>query len=429
MPSYSDVLRHTQGLAGDTQAEIAAVAAVVADLAVSKAEAVAAWAKAREALAAVYLRELSAAAIGACERHSGFRGFTRFDPIKAKAKEQARLEAKIARTRANETYVRRTYLVGPNGSITARLDEAKGLLDPWERECATFEALAGFKDLWDSGYDTPEYPNRWWEPVYWRRWSQGDAICTALGLADFGDDVRPAYGRVDAERARWRKQVAAIQADYDGVHELVRQHDADVARLADLDAIYLGEARTAVATYLEGVDEPLLEGWADGDRGVISLLRTCAGLKAKVEYLGRLADTTEASRQDLQVRANGYQAKLAKLNRPKAPYKTYSDRDIAPKGRLVLDKSRIRREKALGMRDRITRYDDYDRFSLANDPALWWFAMTARPPGPWHPGLADWYARHPEVVVIHDHDDEPGVHPGVAAAMEDHDLDSLGDVS
>ncbi len=45
MPSYSDVLRHTQGLAGDTQEEIASVAAVVAALAQSKAEAVAAWAK------------------------------------------------------------------------------------------------------------------------------------------------------------------------------------------------------------------------------------------------------------------------------------------------------------------------------------------------------------------------------------------------
>lgn len=432
MATYQDVLENTKGLISETSAEVSALDAAIAELRAAREATRQAWAKARAELAAVYLADLTPEWIAACERRSGFRGFSRFDPIKAKQKEVARLTADIAHIRADEKYTRREYLIGPVGEITRRLEEAKSLLDPWERECATFESLPGFTDLVACGYDTPDYPNRWWEPIYWRRWSQGDAICDALGMNDFGDDVLPAYQKVEVERRKWRAQVSGVEAEFEAVRALVQRHDDDVARLANLDAIYLGEAQQAVAAYLEGVDEPLLESWSEGDRGIQSLLRTCAGLKAKASYHEQLATTLQQGRDDLQTRLTGYNTKLAKLNRPKAPYKPYSDRDVSRKGWMVVEKNRTRRAKALALRDRFDRYDDYDAFPLTNDPALWWMAMSGRAPGAWHPGLNDWYARHPDVVVVIDEDfddDDPPLHPGVAAAVADHDLDALGDVS
>jgi uncharacterized protein YijF (DUF1287 family) len=64
-----------------------------------------------------------------------------------------------------------------------------------------------------------------------------------------------------------------------------------------------------------------------------------------------------------------------------------------------------RRAKARTYVQRIVRYDQYDRFDLAQPPETWWLHMNDnRRPSVLTPTLASWYARHPDVVVLVDPD-------------------------
>ena len=141
---------------------------------------------ARGELAAVYLPRLERAALQSAEQLTGFRGFSRRDPLQAMAQERRRLQGLVQKIAASEPYQRRKQLVGEYGEFTRALTEAEDMLAPWERECARFEDLRDFVTLYELGYDTPQYAVRWWDPAYWRYWASGDAVCEALEMDDFG---------------------------------------------------------------------------------------------------------------------------------------------------------------------------------------------------------------------------------------------------
>lgn len=352
-------------------------------------------------LARVYLPELTEAALAEAERRTGFRAFTTRRPLDAMAKEEPKLRARLATLEADQQWVEREQLTGPHGTYTRALAEAKDLLDPWEHDCSRFESLDQFLELVTLGYDTPAFEERWWQPQYWRHWAAGDAICAALGLDDFGDDVLPAYEAARAPRDKWRAEIARIQQKITGVHEHVQQHDRVAWRLANLASIYLEEAQKVLAKHIERADVPLLAAWAGDDRGVTIHLKRLSGLTAKLDMLKEmLTGWLEPSRQALVTARNKYSAKAEKLRRPKK-----GNLDIVmPVG--VPDKlhaQRARREKARSQVRRIVRYDAYDRFDLAQPPETWWLHMhDNRRPGVFTPGLRTWYDRHPDIVVVAD---------------------------
>jgi hypothetical protein len=380
-------------------------------------------------LAAVYLPELTPEALAEAERLTGFRGFSRFNPIQAMHKENGVLASQIAAIEADPSYVRREYLVGPNGSITRELAEAADNLATWQLDCDRFESLDGFLDLVESKYDTPEFAHRWWTPAYWRRWSAGDRICRDLALHDFGDDVLPAYRKASVPRDQWRGEVARVTAARDAVLGRVQTRDLAVLRKQNLREIYLEECRKALAAHVGTADPQLLHQWSGGDRGLLVLLQQLSGGKAKLEYTRDMRTQLGADLGALRERSDQAMQKAAKFARPKKQRLRFPDSAYPSKGLASVPKLRARREKALAIAQRIRGYDDYHAFDLDNDPALWWYAMTRRAPGSYNPGLQGWYDRHPDPTIVWIEEPRDEHLHATALADADGGHDALGDLS
>lgn len=363
------------------------------------------------ALAEAYLQELTPAACGDVADRAGFKRLVQRDPLQAMAHEAERLRRRIAAIEADERHRRRQWLVGPHGELTRAVDEARGLLAPWEEACARYESLESFTDLLNQGYDTPAYQVSWLEPRYWVNWAAGDRICRELGLADFGDDVLPAWREVEAERTRWRTQVNLAEQRVDAVHELVRERDEAEVRLRDLPTIYLREARTALAGFLRMADVQLLHRWNAGhprpEPTIGTLLPRLGGLRAKLDALDDLVDRgVNPLLHDLGARQHKYRRKIQKFSRPKHA----SRRHPADQQDLVFatkaERHLARAASTESLLEKLERYDRYDRFDVAgNAPELWFVEMVGRAPGPLLPELRSWYERHPDQVPAHVRDD------------------------
>lgn len=353
------------------------------------------------ALAAVYLPELSAGTLSAAERRTGFRGFRQRRPLVVMPREAARLAREVDRIESDPRWAEREALVGPQGSITRRLAEARDMLAPWEHECGTYEVHEGFLELVEIGYDTPSFAERWWQPAYWRHWAAGDRITAALGRADFGDEVLPAYLKAREERDRWRAEVARIERERDAVHALAHERDRTAWRRDHLPEIYLEECRTLLAEHLASADPALLATWAEGDRAVEVQLKRLSGLAAKADALDEMQREwlAPARARLAQARAK-YVAKAVKLARPK---KWNLEVPVPEDVDARLDAQVARLEKARNQVRRIRHFDAYDAWDLSQPPETWWLHWhDRRRPGATTPSLRAWYDRHPDVQVVAD---------------------------
>lgn len=384
-------------------------------------------------LAMLYLERLDGLSLANAERLTGFRGFTRRDPLRAMAKESARLQKTAAAVAQDPRYVRRQFLVGPHGELTRELAERQSLLEPWVQECARFESLDDFQMLLDLNYDTPQWDQSWLSATYWKAWKAGDAVCAALGMDDFGDDVLPAYAKVAAERLKWMGQVREVQVQIDQVHELVQLHDRSVAALPKLPAKVLGESQRALADHLAHADLALLEQWHQADdpdnRGVLLGLRRLAGLQAKDRVLAETIHKGVAPLlEDLRARRAKFARKAAKYGRSKYAYQRWDDSALDLKFEAKHTKMLEKEAKLRRVMDRMVAYDAYERFELSNDPDLWWFEMTGKPPTRFTPGLRSWYERNPSAAIRRDpRVDQAAVRQAVAqaATVQDDDLGYL----
>lgn len=379
---------------------------------------------ARLELARAYLPELSAPAIQRAERLTGFRGFSRRDPLAAMARELAVLQKTIVRIEADERYRKRKSLVGPHGSITRKLEEARSMLEPWEHECARFESLEGFLELVEVGYDTPEYESQWWRGSYWKRWAAGDRICEALGLDDFGDDVLPAYRKVVEPRDRWRGQIAEIEVAVEAIHRMVQERDQAEARAPRLPELYLARSQELLAEFLAGADLALLDEWlkAEGgepDRAVQMGLRKAAGMAAKIDFLSELAgEGIEPLKDQLAERQRKYDRKISKYSRSKYAYTQFDEVHMDRKFEAKYQKLKGRRDALERVVDKMLRYESYERFDLSNDPELWWREFTGGRPPRQLPKLRGWYDRHPDARPLRAHTGDGEAAAEAAAAFQ-----------
>ena len=356
---------------------------------------------ARLELAAAYLLELSAPALERAEQLTGFRGFSRHDPLKAMDHEHHVLESTIAKIEADERWVRRQYLVGNEGEYTRELAEAQSMLDPWEHECAKFESLEMFLELVEVKYDTDEFEEWWYQPKYWKHWAAGDRICNELGMDDFGDDVLPAYWKVRAPRDQWRVQVAAVESKIDQVHDLVRRRDEAEARIPQLPMIYLKSCLRALGEFFERADLGLLEEWledAGGDRGVQQVLRRVAGLSAKVTFLNEMLEGIRDKRVELGNRRAKFGRKITKYQRDKYWGAQFHETVLDRKFQAKREKYLSQPEKLGQQAERLIRFGDYAAFDLNNQPELWWVFMVRKSPSRYTPRLRSWYERNPQAA-------------------------------
>lgn len=358
-------------------------------------------AAARDDLAIAYLPDLTAEALADVASRAEFKKLQRRDPIQAMNHEKQVLERRIAEIEGDERWQRRQWLVGAHGEWTRELAEAQSLLAPWEEACARFEDQKHFLTLVELGYDTPDYGVSFLEARYWTFWASGDRICRELDMADFGDDVLPAYREVEAERAKWRAVVAEIQGRIDALHDLVRERDQAEARIPRLPEIYLQACQKAVAEFVGMADHQLLAQWNDAhrepNREVMLGLRRLSGLAAKLEALQDLMNTgIKPFIADMEARQAKFRRKATKFARPKHyrarhPHR-YGDHKFGPKS----DKYLLRADQALKLVRRLSEYDDYARFDLAhNAPELWFREMTGKRPSRLFPVYRKWYERQP----------------------------------
>lgn len=350
-------------------------------------------------LAETVLPELSAEALLRARRSYAYGGFERRDPLRALPKEAAALQAELTRIEGNETWQRREALVGPYGSITRSLVEVGEFLATWQESCEPFESLDGFLHLVEISYDTPDFRLRWWAPEYWRAWAQGDAVCAALQMADFGDDVLPAYEKVRAPRDSWRAEVQRVTAERDAVLGLVQKHDEVQHRLQNLPALYLQECRLALARHLEQADAALMASWNSADPVASEHLRRIEGLGAKVQILSQLDEGIRALAERCEELGSNGRAQAEKLRRPKNYNRVIGNPPKVQKMASVIEKASQAADKSVTIRERILRFADYQRFPAGEAPELWYILMVGRGASRLTAHLGAWYERHPEALT------------------------------
>lgn len=374
-------------------------------------------AQARRELAAVYLTSLDDAAIERAQKLTGFQGFARRDPRVAMAQERKAISARLPQLENDPRYARRDVLVGPDGTLTQERDQAMEALAPLQTECDRFESLPGFLELVQVGYDTPNFTEHWWQATYWKHWAAGDRICKALGLADFGDDVLPAYKKYRDPRDVLRADVDRIDREIAAVHALVQERDQLADRLTRLPEIYLAEAQQFLGEHLEHADPALLEQWVAGDaeleRAVRVGVRKLAGITAKKGFLTEIRDQGLApSISALDDRRKKANQKRAKFSRPKHAYASFGTNVVDPKFDERTAALRAQNQKLRRRIDALMLADNYYDFDLRNDPSLWWLHLMGGPPPRWAPHTYGYYQANPTLVPLVDPDYADWTGPG-----------------
>jgi hypothetical protein len=378
---------------------------------------------ARRELAAVYLTELSDAAFERVAKLSGFQGFARRDPRAAIAHERKVLEQSVAKIEADPQYANRD---AETVRLAGDAASARDTLAPLQVECERFETQLGFAELVQIGYDTPAFAEKWWHANYWKHWAAGDRICKALDMADFGDDVLPAYKKVAEPRDYMRSEVKRIESQIDAIHELTREHDRIRDRLTRLEEIYLDEARDFLAEHLEHADVGLLEQWIAAEpamqRAVQIGLRKLSGIAAKRRFVNEIrTQGVEPLIGQLGERRAKAEQKRVKFSRPKYAYTMVPDNAITPTFDEKANGLAQQRDK-LGRRTQaLVAAENYAGFDLRNDQELWWLYLMQSPPPRLAPSLFDYYQRRPDVAPMTDPDyvdmgPMQGEVPGDAAA-------------
>lgn len=392
----------------------------------------------RFSLAQAYLPTLSPDQLAQVKDLTGFLGFERRDPLKAMAHEKVVLEHTITRIETDPKYQQREELASEHGTLKTKLIQIEESLAPWKSECITFETLEGFQELVHVGYDTPKFEGHWWQAMYWKYWSWGDRICKEMQLDDFGDDVLPKYLRASGQRNFWQAEADAVTGELTTIHSLVQEHDSCIDRIPRLGEIFLEQCQSYLGEYLGEADPGLLETWLiekKSDRATLIALRTLAGLKAKLGFLVELREEGLAkSLQDLRNRTAKFARKTQKYLRSKHYYRNIPDRELDHKFASKVPKLHSRQEKLRKTVDRVMAYDNYGRFSLENDPALWWVEFTGKQPPRQLSNTRRWYDRNGSKAQLeHDTLDDGNagtdLAEGVAVAALSRDLDEVGYLS
>lgn len=391
-------------------------------------------AKAKREAAAVYLPALTDADLERAGKLTGFQGFQRRDPRIAMAQERKVLEANLADIEKDEHYQKRDTLVGQAGTLQQELDEAKETIAPLQAECEKFELLPDFLELVEVGYDTPNFKEKWWNAGYWRHWSAGDRICKQLEMNDFGDDVLPAYRKYQEPRDTLRDDIARIEREITATHQAVEQHDQLAARYQNLAHIYLMESQDFLGEHLEHADLALLEQWVANEpeelkRAVQMGLRKLSGNLAKKQFMGEMTGQGVGTVVDqLQEQQKQMYAKAQKYSRPKYQYQTFPDPPDMSDRYARYESQRFKMQQRSAQ---LYAMDDYYRYDLAQDRAMWWMYWWDSPAPRWMPYSYGYYSSHPGIGVMYDdgwvdYDREREREARAAAAFADRDREAGG---
>jgi hypothetical protein len=241
---------------------------------------------------------------------------------------------------------------------------------------------------------------------------------------------------VAGHRAIWLQQVTDAEQKVRAVHDLTRDRDQAEARIPHLPEIYLQHCHRQLSKYFAEADLSLLEQWlrddsagTHPDRGILMALRRAAGAAAKVTFVRELLDDgVRPALRGFRERKRKYARKATKYERGKYHGARFSDRDLDLSFRLKQQKYTERPDKLRKLVRRITEYDQYGRFDLANnDDQLWFTEMTRKTPPSMLPRTRHYYDKRGAVQVQYDELVEELRHEAIAqAAAAMAEADDLG---
>ena len=110
----------------------------------------------------------------------------------------------------------------------------------------------------------------------------------------------------------------------------------------------------------------------------------------------------EATLKDLRLRQGKYDRKSRKFARSKYVGRQISETELDLKFDETVRKLDERQRKLTMLVERIDEYDDYDRFGIDNDSALWWYEFTRKRPPRQLKRLRHYYDRNPDVRPRYD---------------------------
>lgn len=352
--------------------------------------------EAASGLARLILPAFTADAVRKAGKRSAYAPLLSSDPLAAMEAERKRLEADLARMEADPLYADRMALRGPGvGKLPLELKN----LEEYRSSLAGALQRADhprLERLLSVGYGTGEYKVGWWRWSYYADWKAGDEILEKFPDQKAFGDLRTVLLKMRDDLAVFDQRIAELRGDILAGERLEKDRDAAALRLSTLPDIHLADWRQRIGKHVLSNPEVVADRLA-GEPDMETLLKTCVGLRKKIEYLDGLA----AAQLDLP--AEGIRAEIAKLehdrvkfSRPKRAGTLFPAEAFEKRFRDRGDRLNKHFQRYEAAARSISDFTDYRRASFAAD-FLWWDLMTdGRIDGDFLPEVEAFRRAHPD---------------------------------
>lgn len=361
---------------------------------------------------------------------TGYRQFETNDPFERMEHKRQELSSRIISIEQDERYRRRQQLLdSAAGDLVLKRDELESQLKMMDETLYRYDAEPEFAGLVQRGYDTEQYPLKWWQLQYYRDWKYGDIITEKFGQQSFRDVVY-GYNQVRAGRAEIDRDYQLIRHQIAEIESLIAERGQCLSSLETIETDTLNTCRQQLREHLEYIDRNDLAAWSASDPNRTGLLKRIHGIEKKMEYLDELARSyLEPERQQLMTLRAKLDKKITKYRRPKNAYAAIP---VAEANSILKDprpKLASRRQRYNESYRTVVHYDRYDAFDFTRD-MLWWDLMTdGRIDGDFIPEVHAWREQHPGRGTAYD-SGLAGADPTFISSQTDSTgMESFADVS
>jgi hypothetical protein len=387
-------------------------------------------AKALDELVQLSIPALTREAFASIPQLTGYRQFETNDPFERMERRRQELSSRVVAIEQDQRYQRRQQLLdSAAGDLVLKRNELEGQLKIMDETLYRYDAEPEFPGLVQRGYDTEQYPLKWWQLQYYRDWKYGDIITEKFGQQSFRDVVY-GYNQVRAGRAEVDRDYQAIRHQIAEIESLIAERGQCLSNLETIEVDTLNGCRQQLREHLEYIDRNDLAAWSASDPNRTGLLKRIHGIEKKMEYLDELARRyLEPEREQLTTLRAKLDKKITKYRRPK---NAYASIPIAEANSILKDprpKLASRRQRYNQSYQTIYYYDRYDAFDFSRD-MLWWDLMTdGRIDGDFIPEVHAWREQHPGRGAAYD-SGLAGADPTLISSQTDSTgLESFADVS
>lgn len=392
----ADFLRAAQNRSQEIDRELAEIQQKVQQNYQRKTELEQRKAGAEEELVTQMLPSFTPEGLEKARNISGFMPLNN-DLIDRMHQERQTLTKRIAQIEQDPQFQDRDRLTNPiTGELTLaiqRLEEHRAALSPLVDKCRTNKR---FDHLIQVGYGTPQYKVGFWRLSYYLDWQAGDQVMEMFPDRKSFAALREEFLENARALADLEPRRQELQSTWDAVKRLELEYEDARARLQNLEAIHLAEARKKLAAFLGDCPEGALGKRLERYPELETMAKRWCGLNEQVRYLQRL---NELQLAPLVADLNNEKAKLQKdsikYSRPKNSYARFTQQTWESRFGGRREKIRKRLDRYGNTVETVYIFDDYDRGSLAEN-FLWWDLVTdGQVDGNFIPEVKEYYSRHP----------------------------------